>query len=52
MADSRTLTLAGYEVYRFGADDLDSAEQARPVLTRFFADLFQFHGIAPAGRKL
>ena len=34
MAGSRDLTLAGYEVHRFGADDLRNADQARPTLTR------------------
>jgi hypothetical protein len=45
MANSRNLTLAGYEVYRFGADDLRNANQARATLTRLFADLFRRHHI-------
>jgi very-short-patch-repair endonuclease len=45
MAGSRNLTLAGYDVYRFGASELRNAGQARPTLTRFFADLFRRHHI-------
>lgn len=45
MAGSRELTLAGYEVYRFGAHELLSAPRARPILTTFFADLFRRHHV-------
>lgn len=50
MAGSRDLTLAGYEVYRFGANDLRNADQARPMLTRFFADLFRRHHVTATDR--
>jgi hypothetical protein len=50
MAGSRSLTLAGYEVHRFGAYDLLHTGQARATLTRFFADLFGRHRIAATGR--
>ncbi len=50
MAGSRDLTLAGYEVHRFGADDLRNADQARPTLTRFFADLFRRHHVMATDR--
>ncbi|MFJ5668494.1 hypothetical protein ACIQAR_22660 [Micromonospora chalcea] len=49
MAGSRSLTLAGYEVYRFGAHELRDVDQARSTLTGFFADLFRRHGITTPG---
>jgi len=41
----RDLKLAGYEVFRFGATELQDREQARALLRRFFADLFQRFGV-------
>lgn len=47
----RELKLAGYEVFRFGATELQDPEQARVLLGHFFADLFQRFGVTsePAG---
>ncbi len=36
----RSLRLRGYEVFRFGASELRSPEQAAPLLTNFFEELF------------
>lgn len=49
MAGERSLTLAGYEVYRFGTHDLRNPDQARPMLTQFFADLFRRHHVTTTG---
>jgi hypothetical protein len=43
----RELKLAGYEVFRFGAVELLDQDQARDLLTRFFADLFRRFGVTP-----
>ena len=45
-AASRDLTLAGYEVYRFGTNELQKEDQARPLLTAFFDSLFRRHHLA------
>jgi very-short-patch-repair endonuclease len=45
MTGSRKLTLAGYEVHRFGAHDLRDHDRARGLLTQFFADLFRRHQV-------
>jgi very-short-patch-repair endonuclease len=37
----RDLKLSGYEVFRFGATELQSSDQARNVLQPFFAGLFR-----------
>ena len=37
----RDLKLSGYEVFRFGAAELQGRDQARDVLRPFFADLFR-----------
>ncbi|MFK3983126.1 hypothetical protein ACI2K4_22455 [Micromonospora sp. NPDC050397] len=52
MAQTRDLTLAGYEVYRFGANDLrgENKGEVRAMLTTFFDDLFRRHRIAVPGR--
>ncbi|MFI9644553.1 hypothetical protein ACIG87_31670 [Micromonospora sp. NPDC051925] len=51
MAGSRKLTLAGYEVHRFGAHELLDRRQGRVTLTAFFADLFhRHHVITPLSR--
>jgi hypothetical protein len=39
---------AGYEVFRFGATELQDREQARDLLQAFFADLFRRFGVTPA----
>jgi hypothetical protein len=43
----RELKLAGYEVFRFGAAELQDREQARTLLRQFFADLFRRFGVTP-----
>lgn len=43
----RELKLAGYEVFRFGATELQDREQARALLRQFFADLFRRFGVTP-----
>ncbi|MEU6720401.1 hypothetical protein ABZ897_53880 [Nonomuraea sp. NPDC046802] len=40
MKGDRDLRLSGYEVFRFGSDELDDPSRARPLLQQFFADLF------------
>jgi very-short-patch-repair endonuclease len=42
----RDLKLSGYEVFRFGATELQSSDQARNVLQQFFADLFRRFGVS------
>ena len=37
----RDLKLSGYEVFRFGATELQDRERARTLLQQFFADLFR-----------
>jgi hypothetical protein len=44
----RNLKLAGYEVFRFGATELQDRQQARNLLQAFFADLSRRFGPAPA----
>lgn len=39
------MTLAGYEVYRFGGKEFQDEEQAKLMTYRFFEDLFRKHGI-------
>lgn len=41
----RDMTLAGYEVYRFGGKELHNEAQAKVKVKRFFRDLFAKHGI-------
>ncbi|MFI1703040.1 AbiJ-related protein [Streptomyces griseoruber] len=41
MAGDRELKLLGYHVYRFGHDELEELERARPVLTDFFGRLLR-----------
>ena len=43
----RELKLAGYEVFRFGATELQDPEHARVLLQHFFADLFQRFDVTP-----
>lgn len=41
----REMTLAGYEVYRFGGIEFQDPEQARRKMKQFFMDLFNRHGV-------
>jgi hypothetical protein len=41
MAADRDLRLAGYEVFRFGASELDGSQRAAVVVTSFFHELFK-----------
>lgn len=41
----REMTLAGYEVYRFGGKELHDADKADVLIKQFFIDLFQKYGI-------
>lgn len=41
----RDMTLAGYEVYRFGGKELYNDEEANRLVKQFFKDLFDKHGI-------
>jgi very-short-patch-repair endonuclease len=41
----REMQLRGYIVYRFGAAELQSDQQATPMLTEFFDRMFAKHGI-------
>ncbi len=43
----RELKLAGYEVFRFGAAELQHPRSAEPMLRQFFVDLFQQFGVTP-----
>jgi hypothetical protein len=44
---ARDLKLAGYEVFRFGATELQDREQARALLRQFFTDLFRRFNVTP-----
>jgi very-short-patch-repair endonuclease len=41
----RDLKLSGYEVFRFGATELQDPEHARILLQQFFKDLFRRFGV-------
>jgi very-short-patch-repair endonuclease len=41
MRADRDLKLSGYEVFRFGAAELQDRQQAREMIQRFFEDLFR-----------
>ena len=41
----RELTLAGYEVYRFGGKELQEESSAKQLVKSFFKELFSKHGI-------
>ena len=47
MRGDRDLKLNGYEVFRFGATELQDRERARTLLQRFFADLFRRFNVTP-----
>jgi hypothetical protein len=44
----RDLKLSGYEVFRFGATELQDRQRARVLLQQFFADLFRRFHVTPA----
>jgi very-short-patch-repair endonuclease len=46
MHGDRDLKLSGYEVFRFGATELQDREQARPLLQKFFTELFRRFDVA------
>jgi hypothetical protein len=48
MAADRDLRLAGYEVFRFGASELDGNEDASAAVELFFKTLFRRHGVVVA----
>lgn len=50
MAQTRDLTLAGYEVYRFGTNELRDDDETRAMLAGFFHQLFLSHRIVIPGR--
>ena len=41
----RDMTLAGYEVYRFGGKELNNEATGKRLVKQFFKDLFSKHGI-------
>jgi hypothetical protein len=45
MAADRDLRLVGYEVYRFGAAELQGGEEAKTAVKNFFEALFKKYGI-------
>ncbi|MFF7353848.1 hypothetical protein ACFZA1_14505 [Streptomyces filipinensis] len=45
MASDRDLELRGYEVYRFGHDELRDEASAHTLLGRFLPELFQHYGV-------
>ncbi|MFC4045402.1 hypothetical protein ACFO1B_43900 [Dactylosporangium siamense] len=53
MAQTRDLGLAGYEVYRFGTNELEEEDkdEVRAMLTHFFDNLFRRHRIAAPRRS-
>jgi very-short-patch-repair endonuclease len=52
MRGDRALKLSGYEVFRFGATELQDPERARTLLQQFFADLFRRFDVPPARTEL
>jgi len=46
MRGDRELKLARYEVFRFGAADLEDEQSARDMLRAFFEDLFRIYHVA------
>jgi hypothetical protein len=47
MRADRELKLSGYEVFRFGATELQDPGPAHEVLQPFFADLFRRFDVTP-----
>jgi very-short-patch-repair endonuclease len=50
MRGDRDLKLNGYDVFRFGAVELQDRESARALLSHFFADLFRHFHVSPSPR--
>jgi very-short-patch-repair endonuclease len=48
MRGDRDLKLSGYEVFRFGATELQDRERARATLQQFFVDLFRRFHVTPS----
>lgn len=48
MRADRDLKLSGYEVFRFGAAELQDRQQAREMIQRFFEDLFRWFDVTTA----
>ncbi|GLX06764.1 hypothetical protein Misp03_36910 [Microbispora sp. NBRC 16548] len=48
MKGDRDLKLSGYEVFRFGTNELNDPAQARTLLQQFFADLFDRFDVIPS----
>jgi hypothetical protein len=46
MRGDRELKLARYDVFRFGAADLEEEQYAREMLRGFFEDLFRTYHVA------
>lgn len=51
VAAQREMTLAGYEVYRFGGKELYNTEEADILIKNFFKELFQKHGVIEKQRN-
>jgi hypothetical protein len=49
MVSDRELRLAGYEVFRFGAAELDDEGQSKAMVGEFFAALFKRYGVSMTG---
>jgi very-short-patch-repair endonuclease len=47
MRADRDLKLSGYEVFRFGATELQDSKSARDLLQSFFVDLYRRFGVTP-----
>ena len=43
----RTLKLRGYEIFRFGTEELEDRRRAEPVLREFFVALFRRFDVPP-----
>lgn len=50
MRADRELKLSGYEVFRFGTEELEHEPRARRVLEEFFVDLFRRFDVTSHGR--
>jgi len=48
MSADRDLKLSGYEVFRFGAAELQDRQQTREMVQRFFEDLFRWFDVITA----
>jgi hypothetical protein len=45
VAEDRSLRLAGYEVYRFGGEEMRDADRATTMLSEFFEALLTRHAV-------